>query len=547
LAKEKAFKELLKPIQTPEIGYPAIHDAILNISESLFIVDVNGEPGVCRNGALTNHKSIPVNDKAVKIKTYVSPQYPENLGNPVFKKRYNIKYAYIAGDMAHGISSVDLVKSAGKAKALGFFGSAGLKMEELEKEILRLKSEMATMPFGVNLIHSPGSSSREFKLVDLFFKHDIHLISASGYLNLSAPLVYYRLKGIKRDAGGDITCANRIIAKASRMEVARLFLSPPPDKIVSQLLEQKMISKTEAELSRLIPMADDLTAEADSAGHTDNRPAISLLPSLLNLRDQLYQRFCYRNLPCLGLAGGIGTPMAVAAAFTLGADYVLTGSINQACIEAGTSDDVRQLLAAASQTDMTMAPAADMFERGIRVQVLKHGTMFHLRAAKLYELYRRFDSYFQIPETQQKEIEEKILQCSFEEAWEQTRKFFAAYDPERLKRAEKDPKHQMALVFRSYLGQSSRWAICGEQRRKKDYQIWCGPSMGAFNEWAKGTFLEDCVNRSFEVIAMNMLYGACVATRRQAIVNSGIFLPPEVGKFLPMRLSEIRTRLKMNK
>ncbi len=35
-----------------------------------------------------------------------------------------------------------------------------------------------------------------------------------------------------------------------------------------------------------------------------------------------------------------------------------------------------------------MAPAADMFEMGVKVQVLKRGTMFAMRAAKLYELYR---------------------------------------------------------------------------------------------------------------------------------------------------------------
>ena len=48
----------------------------------------------------------------------------------------------------------------------------------------------------------------------------------------------------------------------------------------------------------------------------------------------------------------------------------------------------------------------------------------------------------------------------------------------------------MALVFRWYLGLSSRWANAGEPTRKVDYQVWCGPAMGAFNEWTKGSFLE---------------------------------------------------------
>ena len=82
----------------------------------------------------------------------------------------------------------------------------------------------------------------------------------------------------------------------------------------------------------------------------------------------------------------------------MGAAYVLTGSINQACIEAGTSETVRTMLAGASQADVTMAPAADMFEMGVKVQVLKRGTMFPFRAAKLYDFYSRYDALEDIPE-----------------------------------------------------------------------------------------------------------------------------------------------------
>ncbi len=44
--------------------------------------------------------------------------------------------------------------------------------------------------------------------------------------------------------------------------------------------------------------------------------------------------------------------------------------------------------AQAEQAGVLMAPAADMFEMGVKVQVLERGTMFAMRAAKLYELYR---------------------------------------------------------------------------------------------------------------------------------------------------------------
>jgi hypothetical protein len=71
----------------------------------------------------------------------------------------------------------------------------------------------------------------------------------------------------------------------------------------------------------------------------------------------------------------------------------------------------------------------------------------------------------------------------------------------------------MALVFRWYLGQSPVWANRGESSRKIDYQIWCGPSMGAFNEWTRGSFLEDVSQRNVVTVAYNILFGAAVLLR----------------------------------
>ena len=43
---------------------------------------------------------------------------------------------------------------------------------------------------------------------------------------------------------------------------------------------------------------------------------------------------------------------AAAAAFALGASYVLTGTINEACVESGLSDEGKQMLAAADIADI---------------------------------------------------------------------------------------------------------------------------------------------------------------------------------------------------
>jgi PfaD family protein len=422
---------------------------------------------------------------------------------------------------------------------IGFFGAAGLLPHEIEAAISRLKASLGSRPFGFNLIHSPTDTALEQATVDLYLRHHIQLVSASAYLDLTLPLVYYRVAGIHRNAKGHIVCPNKIIAKVSRVEVARKFFAPPPVKYLRQLVDQRMISSDQAALAAEIPMTDDLTAEADSGGHTDNRPALALLPTMLALRDEVASAYNYVNPIRIGLAGGIATPQSTAGAFAMGAAYVLTGSINQACLESGTSDTVRRMLAEADQADVTMAPAADMFELGVKVQVLKRGTMFALRAAKLYELYSDYDSLDEIPSQQREILQRDFFKCTFLKAWEQTKQFFAERDPHQIELAEERPKHKMALVFRSYLGRSSSWAKTGDPARKIDYQIWCGPAMGAFNHWVNGTFLAKSENRRTVTVAMNLLLGAAVATRVNWLRLQGISLPPDAVKYHVRELPQI--------
>ena len=529
--------------EPPLSGDDAIRSALLRVTEPVFLLKSGDRIAIGRGGTVSLGDDMPREWPSAPnnypLCAYAPPIHPENLGDPVFKKAHNLRYPYVMGAMANGITSVIMVEEAGRAGMIAFFGAAGLCMDEIESAIDHLKPKLEYFPAGFNLIHSPNDPELEAGTVQLYLKHGIHLISASAYMDLTLPLVYFRVKGIHQDSQGNIVCPNKVIAKVSRVEVAGKFFSPPPRKLLAQLLEKKMITKEEAALASHIPMADDMTAEADSGGHTDNRPAISLLPTMLALRNSHAEKYKYKRPLCVGLGGGIATPDSAAAAFAMGADYILTGSINQSCVEAGTSETVRKMLAEADQADVTMAPAADMFELGVKVQVLKRGTMFPLRAAKLYDLYNRHDSLESLPESQKDILERDFFQCSFHEEWEQTRRYFASQDPKQIARADKDPKHKMALVFRSYLGRSSNWANSGNPSRKIDYQIWCGPAMGAFNNWVRGSFLEQPENRNVVTVAMNLLFGACVLTRSNWIRYQGVRLPQSVVKFHPMVLSEI--------
>lgn len=464
----------------------------------------------------------PEGPNATPIHALLPALPAETLGAASFRVRHGIDYAYCAGAMANGIASEEIVEALGNGGLLGFFGAAGLSPQRIEQAVVRLKAALPGKAWGCNLINSPQDPSWQEAVAELYIKHGVPLVEASAYVSLSLPLIRYRVHGIHRDASGKVVAPNRVMAKLSRVEVAERFFSPPPDKMLAKLVEAGHLTAEQAEMAREIPVAADVTMEADSGGHTDHRPAITALPAMLALRDAMAAKFNYAEPLHVGLGGGIATPWSAAAAFAMGADYIVTGSVNQACVESGTSPLVREMLAAATQTDVGEAPAADMFEMGVTVQVLKKGTRFTLRGGKLYEVYKAHGSMEDIPAEERAKLEKDTFRMPLEEVWAQTRAFFAERDPKQIEKAEKDPRHKMALVFRWYLGQASGWANRGVDDRREDYQIWCGPAMGAFNEWAAGSFLEAPGERRVLLVARNILYGAALVSRLHLLARQGV-------------------------
>jgi len=241
-----------------------------------------------------------------------------------------------------------------------------------------------------------------------------------------------------------------------------------------------------------------------------------LLPVILAQRDAVAKETGMRVR--VGAGGGIGCPEAAAAAFAMGADFIVTGTINQMCRQSGTCDIVRKQLSEATYSDVVMAPAADMFEMGVDLQVLKKGTMFPARAKKLYELFVQYPSLEALPAEVKARLEKQVFRKPIQTIWDETVKFTLEQlkDPEKIARAERDPKLKMALVFRWYLGLSSAWANGGVADRALDYQVWCGPAIGAFNDFIRGTYLDPIVAGQFMDVHeanLQVLRGACVLRR----------------------------------
>lgn len=515
-----------------------IRERLLQVCQPCYVVqNRQGDIGVTNAGDVLVHPTPTSLDLLASTPSIP----PEQFGDTSFRRSHGVRYAYAAGAMANGIASEELVIALGQAGMLGSFGAAGLVMARVEQAIEQIHGVLPHGPAAFNLIHSPHEEALERGAVELYLRRGVRTIEAAAFLALTPHVVRYRVSGLVLTPQQQIERRHRIIAKISRREVATQFMEPAPARLLNELLAQGMISEEQARLAQYVPMADDITAEADSGGHTDNRPLVCMLPSIIALRDEIQAHHQYAVPVRVGAAGGISTPASALAAFTMGAAYIVTGSLNQACVESGSSDHTRNLLAQAGMADVMMAPSADMFEMGVKVQLLKKGTLFPMRAQKLYDLYQAYESLDDIPAVERQKLERQVFQKSLDAVWQETVAYFNERDPEQIERAAQKPKRKMALVFRWYLGLSSRWSNNGVKGREMDYQIWCGPAMGAFNDWVRGSYLEEPHRRHAADIAMHILWGAAFLQRVQQLSMQGIAFDPSYRGYLPaapMRIAQ---------
>jgi trans-AT polyketide synthase, acyltransferase and oxidoreductase domains len=490
-----------------EIGGGVLTKMVNEIRETSSPI-IPGDNNITTREAINiDAEKVPAKTEEKKPSSRKKKILAEQLGSRAFRDEYGIKYNYMAGAMYRGIASKELVLNMAKEKMLGFLGTAGMSLKEIEENILFIKKQLSPGEvFGMNLLHHMTEPAQEMKIVELYLKHNISIIEASAFMQITPALVYYRLAGLRKDENGNTICDHKIVAKLSRPEVADAFMRPAPEKIVNKLLAQGLVTAEQAALSKTVPVSYDICVEADSGGHTDAGVALVLLPSIQRLRSDIQIEYAYSKPIHIGLAGGIGTPQSAACAFIMGADFIVTGSINQCTVEAGTSDAVKDLLQQIDVQDTSYAPAGDMFEIGARVQVLKKGVLFPARANKLYELYNHYNSLEEIPEKTIGQLEKNYFKKSIDHIWTETKAYFTEKgEHAAITNAENNPKSRMALVFRWYFGNSVRLAFEGNIEEKVNFQIHTGPSLGAFNQWVKGTPLENWRNRHAGKIGIKMM------------------------------------------
>jgi trans-AT polyketide synthase/acyltransferase/oxidoreductase domain-containing protein len=423
------------------------------------------------------------------------------LGSREFRQAYGVRLSYYSGSMYRGISSKELVVCMGRAGLLGFLGSGGLDLDRIGSDIRWIRAALSEgEAFGVNIIANMMDPENEIETARLLLQEGVSIVEASAFTQVTPALVLFRLGGgIDRDG----QLRNRIIAKVSHPDVARQFMSPPPKQVIDKLLAANQLTPAQAALAGTEPVATDICVEADSGGHTDQGVALVLLPTMQRLRQEMGLSPMSMRV---GLGGGIGTPEAAAAAFALGADFIVTGSINQCTAEAGMSAAVKELLQTINVQDTAYAPAGDMFELGAKVQVLKRGVFFPSRANRLFMLYSQYDSLDDLPEKIRIQLEEKYFRKPLAQVWEETCGSLSRRGrADVIEKASVNPKLKMAMVFRRYFGASMAFAFAGTRSDQSDFQVHTGPAMGAFNQWVKGGAWEHWSNRHVDEIAIRLM------------------------------------------
>ena len=193
----------------------------------------------------------------------------------------------------------------------------------------------------------------------------------------------------------------------------------------------------------------------------------------------------------VGAAGGLGTPAAVAAAFALGAAYVLTGSVNQAARRVRAFRRRQERCSReADVADVMMAPAADMFELGRQGAgaAARHACSRVRAAQALRGRTAAHASLEAIPRRAARAA--RAARCSaraVDEVWARRARFWAAARSGARSRA---PSATRSTGWRWCSAGTSARPAAGRSTatpaRRIDYQIWCGPAMGAFNALGRG-------------------------------------------------------------
>ncbi|MGV9764235.1 acyltransferase domain-containing protein [Micromonospora tulbaghiae] len=386
---------------------------------------------------------------------------PRPAGSSGLRADYGIRYACLAGSSPFGVTSPAFLRRLSEAGQLGFFGAQGLAPAEIRAALAELRD---VRRYGM----AWPSGGDERALCDLYLAHDVRHVEVTGPLAVVSPqLVRFR--------HGD--GPRQVLVRAPDLATAVRFLRPADPATVRALAAAGHLDGASAGAAAREAVATDVAVERD---------AHALVPVLVALRD--------REAPGtrIGVAG-VGTPAAVAAAFALGADFVVTTTVNQCTAEAATSDAAKDLLAALDVTDIREAPDPDLFELGGRSPVAHRGTLFAARAEELYRMFLRYDRLADVGPRRLAELE----RTHFGRPLDEVRADLGV--------AGRDDRHVLASVCAAYCREATAAALRGTAGQRLNYRVPASTDVGAFNRLVAAEPLADWRARHAELVTERLL------------------------------------------
>lgn len=88
-------------------------------------IGIGCEGRIATNGA-------PGSGSPYRVLASLPPLYPEWPGERDFRETHKVRFAYVAGEMANGIATAQMVTAMARAQMLGFFGAAGQSLSRIE-------------------------------------------------------------------------------------------------------------------------------------------------------------------------------------------------------------------------------------------------------------------------------------------------------------------------------------------------------------------------------------------------------------------------------
>lgn len=426
------------------------------------------------------------------------------LGSKAFKEEYNVKLAYVAGSLYHGISSATMVAKLANARILGILGSRGLSTKELAEQIQEVKKNISPQqPFGTNISYRHGNE-QEMELVELLLKEEVTVLETSGFTEITEALAYYKLSGIKKN-GNQISCGNRVIAKITSEEEAALFLEPVPAAIAKKLYKSKKISKLQCDNANKFPLANDLCILANSAGNTQIGNPVSLFPAIKNLQNAKASASTFNTQTRLGIAGSIGTPETAASAFTCGADFILTGSINLCTAEAELDSKIKDKLNNLTFNDTDFITSELLSDSSSKEQIVKTGSFFFSHWDRLNSIYASHNSVDELDADTISFIEKKCFHKSLSAVFEDIEQKLSKTQSEML---NNDPKLKLKQLFIHYKALAHKAGTGNINTSIADYCLPCSPSLAAMNQWLSKSPMANWEQRNIELIAEKIMDGA---------------------------------------